>query len=561
MKTLLTILCCLIIFPTLNSQCPSPEALEYQDGNNIKALITNGGDLFYDGEFIAPANDLIPKSSIFAAGLWMGGMDSNGNLKVAAQNYGRYNFSFDYAPGPLNEDGSINYEHCEHFNKIWKVSKEDIELHKADFQDNGIIDDPVASIFGWPGRHNNQFYYYNDFLLYDMDHGAPFFDQNGDNIYDPEAGDYPHPPNTIPGLAPASMTWSVFNDNTLHTESFGDPLKAEIQLTSWSFDCFANAPLSNTVFTSHKIINKSLASIDSFHVGLWVDFDLGCYLDDYMGSYPEKNAFYVYNSDDLDGVTSIIDCEGVPTYGETIPAQSIQFLNKELTYFTYHNGPPGVTPPPPSTYAPETPGQHFNYMTGAWSDGTLFTYGDDGYSPAGDIVQHVFPDNPNDPNGWSMYNEALPDGDRRVLSSYAHNHFAAQEVLTLDIAYTFHRYSNIGNHLEIVDQMYPEIDQIQQMYDMKFNSWCGVITDTDDISQSSFQIYPNPSNGEFSIEAGHLKINSLKLYDISGKLLWQENNPTEQSKILKFGYLNNGIYVLLAETKEEFISKRLIINK
>jgi type IX secretion system substrate protein len=563
MKTIFTFLILLLLQISSHSQCPTPSALVYQDGNDVKGMILNSGNLFwngYDGLFTAPANDPVPKSTIFTASLWMGGLDPGGKLKLAAQTYNGGS-TYDYAPGPLNNDGTINEEHCQSFNKIWKVTYEDIELHKADFADNGIIDNPINSIYGWPGRNNFYFYTYNGFILPSLETAAPFFDQNGDNEYDPQEGDYPHPPHTIPELSPASMTWSVFNDNTLHNQSQADPIIAEVQLTSWSFDCFDNTPLSKTIFTSHKIINKSVEALDSFHVALWVDFDLGCYLDDYMGSDTVHNAFFAYNADDLDGVASASDCAGVNTYGEVIPAQSIQFLNKKLDYFTYYNNSSGGIPPNSGIFDPTTPIQIFNYMTGRWRDGTPFTYGGQGYNPFGVPFPYAFPDNPNDLNGWSMFQENLPDGDRRTIASYNHRRFDPNEIINVDIAYTFHQYSNISNHLEIVDQMYPEIEQIKQMYDMEFNSWCGMVTDTKEILPDNISISPNPSTGTFNLKTDNTHIESLTLFDISGRLLWQSKEIIYDSKELDFDFLNSGIYFLQIETKNSVFSKKLVVNK
>ena len=562
MKTKFTLAFLVLLQISLFGQCPVPSAFEFQDGNQIKALVSNAGNLFNDGSgglFIAPANDLLPKSTIYTAGLWLGGFDSGGNLKLAAQTY-RLGSNYDYAPGPLQNDGTADEELCQNFNKIWKVSKEDIELHKADFADNGIIDNPIASIFAWPGRNNIYSFPYNGFLLPDMETGAPFYNQNADNRYNPDQGDYPHPPHTIPELAPASMTWSVFNDNTTHYNSDGVPIIAEVHLTTWSFDCFANSPLNKSIFTSHKIINKSTEALDSFHVTLWVDFDLGCPYDDFMGSYLDQNAFFAYNSDNLDGVSSPFDCFVSNTYGDTLPAQSIQFLNKELSSFSYYNSS-SWGPPIPVTN-PSNPEQIYNYMSGKWSDGSPMTYGGTGYDPTStDYTKHAFPDNPNDSSGWSMYQADMNDGDRMTMASYNHGTFSPNEAITIDMAYTFHRYPNISDFLEIVDQMYPEIEQIQQMYDMEFNSWCGIITDTEEVIQEKIEISPNPSTGIFNLKTDNIEIRDLKLFDVSGRLLWQNTADIYDSKNLDFGFLDNGIYILQVAADDKIFSKKLILNK
>ncbi len=565
MKTKICLLLFLSLQISLFSQCVIPDAISSQDGNEIDAKILNGGDLFWDGSdgsFIAPANDPIPKSSVFAAGLWMGGIDPGGGLKLAGQTYGRPSGLFDFSPGPLNDNGTVNEEYCVNFNKIWKVTIQDIQAHQLDYADNGIIDNPIDAIFSWPGRGSNEFLIYNGFVLpsYVTDY-APFEDLNGDNTYDPHLGEYPHPPNTIPELSPITMNWTIFNDNTIHLQTNGDPINAEIHLTSWSFDCPLDKQLDNTIFTSHRIINKSLEPLDSFHVGIWVDFDLGCYLDDYIGSHPAQNAFFAYNSDNLDGEASATDCQGVNTYGENIPAQSIQFLNQSLDYLTYYNNSGVGIPPPPGTYDPSTPIQMFNYLTGSWADGTQMTQGGDGYNPSStEFVNHAFPDNPNDPQGWSMYQEGLADGDRRIVASHSFGQLEPQEVVTLDMAYSFHKYNAIPDHLEIVDQMYPDIDMVQQMYDMEFNGWCGAVTDVEDLFEEKIDLYPNPSTGLFNLNIHQQKVEKLSLVDVRGRQLWQKVETQLGNVTLDFSHFAKGVYFLQIETDQERFAKKLIIQ-
>lgn len=82
-----------------------------QQINNVRARLTTGGDVWWDGNdgrYVVPKPPPgVPEvSSIFAGGVWLGGMDPGGNLKIAAQQYGRSGGNFDYYPGPLNEGAS-----------------------------------------------------------------------------------------------------------------------------------------------------------------------------------------------------------------------------------------------------------------------------------------------------------------------------------------------------------------------------------------------------------------------------------------------------------------------
>ena len=69
---------------SLQAQCPAPSNSVRLDVNNIDALFkTNGAHFFTEkAEFIVPKGS--GKSTIFAASLWLGGMDEQDSLHVAA---------------------------------------------------------------------------------------------------------------------------------------------------------------------------------------------------------------------------------------------------------------------------------------------------------------------------------------------------------------------------------------------------------------------------------------------------------------------------------------------
>ncbi len=185
---------------------------------------------------------------------------------------------------------------------------------------------------------------------------------------------------------------------------------------------------------------------------MWIDPDLGCYLDDYIGCDTALSLMYVYNSDALDGVSSCSDCQGVATYCEDIPMLGVDYfrgplgpkifingvdasaglrnpgigevadtiLELGMTALTYYNNGGTQPTPTPGTTDPQTgvPQQFYNYISGSWQDGTPFTYGGEGYNPGStEFINFAFTESPDDPNGWSMFQENLPDGDRRTIQA------------------------------------------------------------------------------------------------------------------------------------------------
>jgi hypothetical protein len=88
--------------------CPPATAFDYLDVNNVKARINNGGDMWWD--LVNDAEYFVPQagnvSAQFAGALWIGGIDDEGNLHVAAQTYRQT--GNDFFPGPLDANGATS---------------------------------------------------------------------------------------------------------------------------------------------------------------------------------------------------------------------------------------------------------------------------------------------------------------------------------------------------------------------------------------------------------------------------------------------------------------------
>ena len=440
--------------PTTGNPNTKPDRVQYRmdcaegisqvdlDINNVRARLLIGGDLWWDGENngryivpkIDPASGQPEVSSIFAGAVWIGGYDDGGNLKLAAQTYGAES-DRDFWPGPLDSNGEIDAETCHNWDQFFRVKGTNIDLHIQNYlsaKAAGVpyeLDDVPEDILAWPAKGNANFVEIHGFELPPNRELAPFFEPGEkNNIYEPELGDYPV--IKIRGCTempqyPDDMIYWIYNDaGNIHTESQGSAIGMEIQVQSFGYS--RNDELNDMTFTSYKLINReAIESINETYFAMWVDPDLGCYTDDYVGCDTSRSLAYVYNADAIDGNTTCGDCDGVATYCQNIPLLGVDYfrgpLNEEgdeigMSSFTYYNN--RLLNPPPGTDDPTNAIEFYNYISGRWRDGTPFTYGGSGYDlTSNDVIKYAFTEAPNDFNGWSMCSESLSEGDRRTIQA------------------------------------------------------------------------------------------------------------------------------------------------
>jgi hypothetical protein len=437
---------------TLRSDC-LPGASRYdQQINNVRAALLVNGDVWWDlndGVYIVPkvqaGTGAKAVSSIFTGGVWLGGKDPTGNLKLAATLY-RSGTKADFWPGPLTENGTTKKATCDQWDKHFTVYRTDIDslrkLWTAALAAAGgdpsraVIPDGVIPerVKGWPATRNRFFFEINRFPLPVTTQGyGKFHDENGNTAYEPDKGDYP----TIDvrgcniDVYPDEMVYWIYNDagNIHTTSSRSEKIQMEVQVQAFGYQ--TNDELNDMTFQRYKLINRAKTDIDSMYFAMFVDADLGCYTDDYVGCDTSRSLAYYYNQDALDGTTGTVCNGGVNTYGDKIPILGIDYFrgprdanDKELgmSSFTYFNNG-GQGSPLAGTTDPATAVEFYNYLTGKWKDGTPFTYGGTGYNPGSTrYIKYAYVDAPNltgSPNLWSMcYPTPAPQTyDRRTIQA------------------------------------------------------------------------------------------------------------------------------------------------
>jgi len=386
---------------------------------------------------------------------WLAGFDSGNNLHLSASTSGESFNKSDYKTG-------ISNAAPEDFNRLWAVTREEINLIRRDFGEDGDLDTPPSfDLLTWPAKGNLFFNQNLDYSLVSTipdSFPAPFIDANGDGIYNIFDGDYPR-------IKGDKMLWWAITDNTEHSESKGLPLGVDLFLSVFAYDCPENKTIQQTLFVEYQIINRSGQSYSDTYLGFYTNLDLGCPEYDYNGSLPVFNSVFVYNQDTIDALPSFTCTGDIATFGDHLPVGSITMLNHTLDHSMYFNRGGGNVPA--STINPSVPQEYFHYLNSLWRDGTPLTIGGTGYNPNdpnATPTNFIFPDNPADSQGWSMCTENLGLSDRRMLNSHGPFTFAAGDTFTMRLAFIIH--PDIPHPCpDIKGLVEPTIQQIQQWHD------------------------------------------------------------------------------------------------
>ena len=509
MRTFYIFSCFLFVANAGHSQsCAPATAYDYLDINNVKARINNGGDMWWDlsndAEYVVPKSGNV--SSFFAGALWIGGLDDQGILHMAAGTY-RQNGN-DFFPGPLDANGEITEQACLDFDRIWKVNKSTIDSFVS-----GLFTTIPPSIKEWPGEGNP----YLPFLPYHA--MAPFIDVNGDLLYKPDDGDYP-------AIAGDQALWFVFNDaGNTHYETLSLPLGIEVQCLAYAF----NGPvcLENTTLYHYRIENKSAVDYNNVYIGFWTDPDLGCYTDDYTGCDTASSLGIVYNMGEED------DASCMYNYGNNPPIAAIQILkgpaesNGAVHYMDhfmlYQND---FT----EQGNPEDGGDYYHLLQSIYKD-TIHLKNPDGFE-----TNYAYPSDPTDPDGWSMCpnSQAM---DLRIITSSGPVQLNAGEVQTFDIAVLWE--DDVVYPCPPFEGIIDLADCVKDSFDNKV-----VFTGIKQVETAGLtSVFPNPVIQGMTIQFQLQHAEELQVFDISGRMLLSRNVQGERSVGIRTDRLAKGLYL------------------
>jgi hypothetical protein len=540
---MLRILCFLLLPHWLLAQS------DWIDAGRIQAQIGGTGLR----SLLMPAADTLaaPLQGIRHLGLWIGGLDPAGNLKLAVDTgpdtAGDFTHGFRGIPGS---------------DRIWKVTADEILAHRNDWAADGDIDDTIPAIFAWPAYGNPYSMQYNGFELDMENRGAVSYnDLDANAQYNPGFGESPNARlrGTYPQrIFPSEIVFTPFYSVDVFEPGTGwKGVPFDGSLTALTYSCNHGMFSQTSIYFIYRLQYYGSEWLDSTYVGVYWDPDIGNAENDYVGADISSchPSIFAYNAD------TIAD----PAFGHNPPVLSLNFFTTPLDTFGQaiklrHMMPvfdPSVTIPS-GAWEPEDPLEFYRQLTGYWPDGTPLSEGGLGYHPnLPNLTSQpiAYPNRPTLVNGWSELNDANPPANRKVIASIGPVTMLPGAINEVSFAISFIREASFSSSLDAIEDYrrwqaqtlgYDLYDPTNLTDSLCFSLWLQSSTHDD---LGNINLYPNPASQvlHWDIPENTPVVRAFVL-NAAGQMVYHSRQPALEH--LDIAQLDNGVYFLRLETAE-----------
>lgn len=497
-----------------------------------------------------------------------------------------------YLPGPYTTSGMYTDLISDHYNRGFFVSVQMIEDHLDSVQAGNPNYIAPHGIRNWPAHGNTAIGQAADL--------APFVDVNSNGQYEPYLGDYP-------SIYGDYCFFSITHDNPNVEKS----PSIEVHSFKYWFDCDTSVAYENTVFNK-SIYYSRVEDFEEFSLGTFGDIDLGNYNDDFGGTNVGLGLVYQYNGDlydenmsgrigfkDKTPATGVMILKGSKTPDDTLDNAPGIYLNGSVNGYGYNDGIvdneyrtlehsfvfTGTGGSAPQT-DPTDVYQQGNYLNGYWRFGDALLYGGTGFmgSPGTTSIEakFIFPGD-SDPmnygtNGvdpgftWSEMeptgsgSTSNPPGDRRFIGSTGKQTLYVGQPVVYDIVYVISDNADSVTSLnESFNSLFAKCAVIKQEFNQNGGP-CGITFNPidEDLAVSEQEIkdvlvYPNPTSKTFKIDGLLTPNSAIAIYDMEGRLLFEQQNINAQTEFSVEGFKGNLFIVSIQDGASHYI-KRIIKN-
>jgi hypothetical protein len=581
----------LLFFSILRSQaqtssCEIGNKLTEVQVGQIRTYLDGTRQMFNGWEqgYFWPQNST--KGLINGSGIFWSGIDSaSGELHLAVQY--KHGGVRNFWPGPIvpGTSGSPGPEYCEFWDRHFRITRSSLDLFLLARQTNPLPLHPALipmEVQLWPAKSNPMLKQtalaqgLTDLSAFDQDL-APFVDVDGDQVYNPQQGDYPDMGNK------SVLYWWVMNDISGTKVLPGNLVqpKAHIEFQGMLYGYAPvnqQAYLDNTLFLDWKITNKGDKVFHSGYVSVWMDPNIGNKNDDYLMSHPMKNLGIAYNGDPVD--------EGPDGYGSNPPVLAVKILDAPgplanqdghdnnqngiideagehaiYTGFLFHNIEAF------NTGSPTKATDFYNYQRMRWQDGRVITpWGSGSPNPNPNGIRYFFPGE-NDPYGftlgctvlnpctfllgnWTEVSSGNPPGDRRfIMSSGPFGHRPGQDL--------HFSYAHLIGHGSSISQNLQQVYAISDSLDLFLRPLTSA-SKPQTSQNSHLRLFPQPARGIVHLQCTEPALR-VEILSLSGQTLRSEAQSQSQQDLSLSG-LSPGLYLVRAHFRDGVQTEKLVVE-
>jgi hypothetical protein len=484
----------ILLTAVANAQTVFYQTLETSE---FEVMVTADGRLFHTG-----GNDSLcesPAGGTFfrEAGFWISAISQKGIHKAAHH----HRISHDYGYGPLDTLFGFTADNQAVWNRVWKLTREDIRNHQEQYQ----LGEYVApfDLKTWPVHLEGDYPQYN----------APFVDYDQNGIYEPDSGDYPF----VPG---DQMIYCIYNDATGEGNSVdGFSLNTEIRAKYWVEKDQPNALFFELVFYNRH----SEIDYDSTVIGVYADAVLGR-TETYGETDIHQHAVYAYH----DGAEMDEFDRGVPAAGLVIQAEDLHY-SVILDGRSNHRK------------LPLTAREFRNTLMGIWTNGEKMTLGDSGVG-GGTPVEFAFGGSTHSQNDSWRDQDEFDAGRRYLIGSVEKGTWERGSYKRLNGAIVMTSSGGLFEARKLVNDLKRSASVTHKKKVTTVKTW------------------PNPSSGKVHLQSSEVGNSYVNVYTTLGELVYS-NSFLENHDIPCNVFTRSGIYIIEVETPEEIVTIKQTIQR
>lgn len=475
--------------------------VEYKvlDQNDVLSLFSNTGTQLHNYDN-STSGYTIPKvngfEQFYRMQFWYAGKDINDQIHACL---GGNQYGSDVFSGPIQIGGTptsswifdINQETIDQYHQYWLCTN---QLNGLDCDSISMpTSNTMMVVDNWPDKF-------------------PFFDFNGDGLYDVNSGDYP----IIKGCKAIFLIQNDLAD--VHMHSGMPPLGIETYYLFYQYN--GSGFLNTTTFIDVCTINKSTSIYHDFAQAVWFDYGLNYQLP-YFGCDTLRNMAYTYYPSNQTNLYP----QNPPAVGVVSISPSVKTIQPFNLFGTVN--------------------AQWNLMHGFKTDGSKWI------SPSMDTTEFPFYGNPNDTNSWSLSNPVLNyDFDKFLVSSVSDN-FEPNESIFKQYAIV---YSRSGNNWENLNHLFEIGDSVIAFNQVSSSNSCdGNWLNTSDFTNEELKFFPNPTMNELYF-GGDAVNSTYEVYNSFGVCVLKG----ELEGRIQLDQLESGSYVIHVDFGDKIVPYRFI---